>query len=761
MTLVGNNVEMVGAAAKVSGTVSYVADLEFPGQLYAKALRSPFPHAKLIRIDASKAAALPGVRAVVTRDDLAELHPYFGTGVKDQPIVVIDKARYAGDIVAAVAADSRDIAEEAATLIEAEYEELPAVTDILETIKADAPIIHEHHVDKSAGGNIHGVYRAASGNIEEGFKESDEVVENTYILPPVQHGHIEPHTVTAFWEPSGKLVIHTSCQTPSPLQEQLAKVFKLPLNRVRVIVPPVGGGYGGKNHARIEPVVALLARKARRPVQWTLTQEEVFLTGRRFGAVVKMKTGFKRDGRLVARKAEVYYDMGAYALSGPANTKNACVIAGGPYNIPHRDYTTCAVYTNLPPAGPFRGVGASHVCWAYEAEMDEIARRSGMDPLELRLKNLVQEGDKFITGEPMISVGVSECARQAARAIGWQEHREQVPRSGVMVRGKGLAVAIKSTSTPSTSAASVRLNSDGSAVLLTSSAEIGQGAQTSLAQIIGDVLGLPLERVTVTFPDTDVTPYDKSTSSSRTTFHMGRAAQLAAGQIRDQLLQAGAKALEARAEDLELKDLRLRVKGVPEKSLTFPQLFRAIFGDPSGSLFGNYTLRTEGGVDARTGKGKGSSFWFYSAAGAEVEVDTETGKVRVLKIAAAVDVGKAIHPKQCNLQNEGSALAGLGSALFEEMRFDNGQPINGTFLDYLLPSIQDHPVEFESLLVETPHPDGPFGAKGMGEAALPPIAPAIGNAIANALNGIRVRDLPIKPDKINAAINAKSGTGPT
>jgi carbon-monoxide dehydrogenase large subunit len=759
MTLVGTNVPMAGAVAKVTGAVNYIANMELPGQLFAKALRSPFAHAKLLKIDAGKAAALPGLHAVVTRDDLSGLNPYFGTGVEDQPVVVIEKVRYAGDIVAAVAADSREIAEEAITLIEAEYEELPAATDILEAANPGAPNIHERHVDKAAGGNIHGVYRAASGDIEQGFKESDEIIENTYTLPPVQHGHIEPHAVTAYWEPNGKLVVHTPCQTPSPLQEQLAKIFKLSLNRVRVIVPPVGGGYGGKNHARIEPLVALLARKARRPVQWILTREEVFLTGRRFGAVVKIKTGFKRDGCLIARKVEAYYDMGAYALSGPANTKNACIIAGGPYNIPHRDYTTYAVYTNLPPAGPYRGVGASHVCWAYECEMDEIARRLNMDPVEVRLKNILKEGDTFITGEPMISVGISDCLREAADAIGWQNGKEQQNKSALpLVRGKGLAVAIKSTSTPSTSAASVRLNSDGSAILLTSSAEIGQGAHTSLAQILGDVLGLPIERVSVTFPDTDVTPYDKSTSSSRTTFHMGRAAQIAAGQIRDQLLQAGARALEARVEDLELKDQRLQVKGVPEKSLTFLQLFRAIFGEPSGSLFGNHTLRTEGGVDAKTGQGKGSSFWFYSAAGAEVEVDIETGKVRVLRVATAVDVGKALHPLQCDLQNEGSALSGLGSALFEEMRFDNGQPINGTFLDYLLPSMLDHPTEFNSLLVETPHPDGPFGAKGMGEAALPPVAPAIGNAIANALNGVRIRDLPIKPDKIVGALKAANET---
>jgi carbon-monoxide dehydrogenase large subunit len=282
---------------------------------------------------------------------------------------------------------------------------------------------------------------------------------------------------------------------------------------------------------------------------------------------------------------------------------------------------------------------------------------------------------------------------------------------------------------------------------------MGQGAQTCLAQIVADELALPFDLVTVTFPDTDFTPYDKSTSSSRATFHMGKAAQIASGQIRDQLMQAGAKALEARVEDLELIDARLQVKGVPEKRLSYPQLFKAIYGEASGSLFGNYTLRTEGGVDALTGQGKGSSFWFYSAAAAEVEVDTETGKVRVVKVATAVDVGKAIHPLQCNLQNEGSALAGLGSALFEEMRFDNGQPINCTFFDYLLPSTLDHPSEFESRLVETPHPDGPCGAKGMGEAALPPTAPAIGNAIANALNGARVRDLPVRPDKIVALLS--------
>ena len=756
MTLVGSNVPMVGGLAKVSGAVAYVADLDFPGVLAIKALRSPFPHAKLVKIDASKAAALPGVAAVVTRDDLAGLNPYYGTGVEDQPVVAIDKVHYVGAIVAAVAAESLEIAEEALRLIDVEYEELPASTEILDSARREAPIIHPNHVDKNAGGNIHGVYHAASGDIEAGFRDADAIVENSYSVPPVQHGHIELHVVTAYWEPGGKLVVHTPCQTPSPLQEQIAKVFKLPLTQVRVVVPFVGGGYGGKNHARIEPLVALLARKARRPARWILTRDEVFLTGRRFGAVIKMKTGFKRDGRLVACQAQVYYDMGAYALSGPANAKNACYIAAGPYNIPHRDLTSYAVYTNLPPAGPYRGVGASHVCWAYESQMDDIARRLDMDPVELRLKNLIKEGDTFITGEPMISVGISDCVKQVAEALGWRgkEELHVADGAGPIVRAKGLAVAIKSTSTPSTSAASIHLNGDGSAVLLTSSVDMGQGARTCLAQIVGDALGLPMDRVTVTFPDTDVTPYDKATSSSRTTFHMGQAAQIAAGQIREQLFAVAAKQFEAREEDLEMIDGRVRVKGVPEKAMTIPQLFRAKFGETSGSLFGSFTLRTQGGVDEKTGRGKGSVFWFYAAAGAEVEVDTETGKVRVLRVVSAVDVGKAIHPRQCNLQNEGSALAGMGSALFEEMRFDNGQPINSSFMDYLLPSITDHPGEFRSLLIEHPHPDGPFGAKGMGEAALPPMAPAIGNAVANALNGVRIRDLPLRPDKIVAALQA-------
>lgn len=768
MALVGSNVQMVGGVAKVTGTANYTPDLLFPRMLHAKAVRSPYPHARLLRVDARDAEKYPGVVAVITREDLSGLNPYFGPIVDDQPVVATDRVRHVGEPVALIAAETREIAEEASDLVDVEYEELPAVFDILEAAKPTAPVLHEERNETHAGvhkeefifhlgGNVCSVFHVEDGDVEKGFQEADEILENVYTLPSVQHGHIEPHAAVAYWEPSGKLVIHSACQNPCGVQEQLAHIFRLTENQVRVIVPYVGGGYGGKTHARIEPAVALLARKARRPVQWVLTRDEVFLTGRRYGAVVNIKTGFKRDGSLVARRVEIFYDIGAYALNGPVNAKTGCYVSSGPYNIPNRSLTTYSVYTNLPPTGPFRGVGVSHGCWAYESEMDDIARRVGIDPLELRLKHLVKEGDIFITGEKLVSVGVSDCLRRAANAIGWRGKEEQgsAPSENNIVRGKGLAVTIKSTTTPTTSSANIRLNSDGTAVLMTSSVEIGQGALTSLAQIVGDELGLPMEKITVTFPDTDVTPYDKSTSSSRTTFHMGQAAQKAARQIRNQLLEAGAKKLEARSEDLELKDGALCVKGVPEKRMRIAEVFKATLGSSVGSLFGSHSFHTQGGLDPKTGKGKAAVFWFFSACAAEVEVDRETGKVSILRAATAVDVGKAIHPRQCGLQNEGSLLSGLGSALFEELAYDNGQPINGNFLEYMLPSLEDHPQEFTSLLVETPHPEGPCGAKGVGEAALPPVAPAIGNAIANALGGARVRDLPVKPHKILAALSRK------
>ncbi|MBI4491749.1 MAG: xanthine dehydrogenase family protein molybdopterin-binding subunit [Chloroflexi bacterium] len=793
MAVVGVSVPRLDGLDKVRGATRYTADLELPGMLYARVLRSTYPHARLLRVDASRAARLPGV-VVLTRDDLQGMDPCYGPVVRDQPIVALDKVRYVGDVVAAVAAEERDLAEEALDLVQVEYEPLPAVFDPLEAMRPGAPLIHERtlamdaailpgpivHLERS--GNTRSSHHVEQGDVEAGFAEADEIFEDTYTLPIIQHGHLEPHAALATWEASGKLVVYSSTQSPSQVRTQLAELFRLPESQVRIIVPCLGAGYGAKLYCKLEPLAAALARKARRPVQWALTREEVFLTIVRHAAVVRLKTGVKRDGTLLARQIEVVYDTGAYADCGPRVAKNSCHSSAGPYRIPHQRLTSYCVYTNKPPAGAFRGFGVPQVCWAYESQMDDIARRLGIDPLELRLKNLLREGDQFVTGEQLTSIGGSRCLEQVAETIGlrsaenesadlrlqsadWSQSalcnlKSQINRTqhSALVRGKGLACMIKSSTAATNSAASVRLNADGSAQLLTSAVEIGQGCGTTLAQIVAETLGLPLERVSVSLPDTDVTPYDFGTMSSRTIFSNGHAARQAALQVRTQVLDVAAQALEAAPQDLEIADGVVRVQGAPERCLTFAQVFQARFGTAVGSLFGNDDFQTRGGVDPETGKGKAAAFWFWSAAAAEVEVDTETGKVRVLKAAISVDAGKAINPRQCALQNEGSMLTALGSALFEELVFDNGQPINASFLDYMLPSLEDCPDSFQPWLVETPHPDGPFGAKGVGEAGLGPVAPAIGNAVANALGGVRIRDLPLRPDRVLSAECRVEGT---
>lgn len=771
MTVLGFDAPRVDGPAKVTGAARFTADLVRPGMLHAKVLRSTLPHARITRVDASRAEAEPGV-VVLTRDDFAGMDPYFGPVVRDQSIVAMDVVRYVGDVVAAVAAEERDIAEEALDLIEVEYEPLAAVTDPLEAMAPAAPVIHEGRrtpevtfLDMSSvhfvpSTNVCSTYHVEQGDVEAGFAAADEVFEDVYTVPMIQHGHIEPHATLAWWEPDGRLVVHSSTQNPSVIRAQLAETFGIPESMVRVVVPYVGGGYGAKTYPKLEPLVAALARKARRPVVLALTREEVFMTAVRHPAVVRIKTGATHDGTLVARRVETVYDTGAYADIGPRTAKNGAYVSGGPYRIEHQHLTSHCVYTNKPPSGAFRGFGVPQVSWAYESQMDDIARRFGLDPVEMRLRDVVREGDLFVTGDRLVAVGLDRCIRQAADAIGWRgvESTRPIPTDDPdVVRGIGVAAMIKSTMTPSNSAASVRMDADGSTTLMTSSVEIGQGTHTALAQVVAETIGLPLDKVRVTFPDTDVTPYDQSTSSSRTVFSMGRAAHEAAGQIRDRLLAIAAESLEVAASDLEIVDGTIRARGAPSRSMTIQDAFSAHFGTAVGSLFGTYAYQTEGGLDPVTGKGRASAFWFLSAAGAEVSVDRRTGKVRVLRAVTAVDGGKAINPRQCWLQNEGSMLTALGSALFEEMVFDNGQPVNATFVDYMVPSMEDFPERFESMVVETPHPDGPFGAKGLGEAAIGPVAPAIGNAVANALGGIRLRDLPLRPERVLEALEKGSG----
>ena len=768
MSTIGVSVQRVDGPRKVTGQAQYTVDIDVPGMLHARVLRSPLPHARIVRIDAARAQAIPGV-TVLLPTDLETIDQTFGVALRDQPILAGDKVRFVGDPVAAVAADSLEAADEALECIDVEYAPLPTVLAVEEAMAADAPLLHERERPRSAmfvgwpaerfrsNLNVCSGYHVEQGDVAAGFAAADLVFEDVYRLPTIQHGNLEPHAAIATWDPGGSLTVYSSTQSPSIVRIQLAEIFGLPESRVRVIVPLVGGGYGAKVYAKIEPLVAALAAKARRPVRLILTREEVFATAVRHAATVHIRTGVSRDGTLVAREVRAIFDTGAYADTGPRESKKGGYLAGGPYNIEHQSLTSYCVYTNKPPAAAFRGFGVPQVCWAYESQMDDIARRLGIDPLAIRLRNLVHDGDRFVTGDVLENVGLEESLRAVAEAI--SASPPDAPREPGIRTGRGIACSIKTTSTPSNSAASVRLNADGSVHLLTSSVEIGQGSTTVLAQIVAASLSVPMDSVSVTLPDTDVTPFDQSTLSSRTTFSVGRAASEAAIQIRDELLRLAADQLEVAITDLEVRDGRIQVRGSPEVSLTFSQIIARHFGSPVGSLFGHSVFQTRGGLDPATGKGKAGAAWFYGAAAAEVDVDIETGKVRVRRIATAADVGKAINPRQCHLQNEGSMLTALGSTLFEEMVFEDGQPVNATFLDYGLPSIEDHPDEFISILVEHPHPDGPFGAKGVGETVSSPVPPAIANAVADALGGVRLRDLPLTPERVLAGIAAQQSEG--
>jgi len=471
---------------------------------------------------------------------------------------------------------------------------------------------------------------------------------------------------------------------------------------------------------------------------------------------VTIVSGVQRDGTIVARSVDAIYDTGAYADSGPRTAKNGGYAAPGPYRIPNIRVDSSAIYTNKMPAGPCRGLGVPRVAWNFEQHMDELAAALGMDALEFRLKNIVGEGDEIATGERLHASNVRECLVRAAKAIGWTSHPAGASRGGPLPRriatGKGLSCHIKSTFTPSLSLAAGRMNEDGSVVIYSGTVEIGQGARTVMAQIAAERLALPYDRVEVVLSDTDVTPYDQSTTSSRSTFSMGNAVSGVAMDLKQQLLALAAAQLEAAVEDLELRDGKVAVKGSPGRALAYADIIRSRFGAGLGALLGQSTFQTEGGrLDPATGQGKASAFWFAAACGADVEVDVETGMVRLQKLSMAVDAGRAIHPLNCDMQNEGSMMMGLGTTLYEEMLFDNGQPTNPTFLDYGLPTFLEMPANFESILVETPHREGPFGAKGVGEVGLPAVAAAVGNAVCDAI-GVRITELPITPERVLRAL---------
>ena len=755
--VVGRPEARLDGADKVTGKAVYTVDVELPGMAHGKILRSPYAHARIKRVDARKAEALPGVYAVITRDDQRGLG-MFGAAYKDQTIVAIDKVRYVGDPVAAVAAVDEATAEEALNLIDVEYDELPAVTSIEEALAPDAPLVHD---SSSSGGEMMGQHYEApkefagsnlcyrfsyvKGNVEEGFKKADHIFEDTFRFPRVQHFSMEPHATVAHVD-GNHITLWAGTQEPFTLREHLSEIFHLPLNKIRIIVPYLGGAYGGKLAVKTEPLAVALSWKAKRPVRLAHSIEESFKTVTRHPARVQIKTGVTKDGKLVARQCLIYMETGAYADAGPRVTQKAGYRCFGPYRIPHVKTDAYTVYTNTVPAGAYRGFGTLQVTWAYESQMDIIAEKLAMDPLALRLKNLLKKGELYTPGDTPVDCDLKEGLLRAAKEIGWNKKDNQPNR------GKGLACCMKDGGgTYKVASATVKMNSDGSIILLTGTVEIGQGARTALSQIVAEELAVPLSRITVAELDTDVTPYDVNTNASSSTVVMGLSVQRAAQDLKRQLLRHGAKVLKATSDRLTLK--HGRIEDPKGQGISFESLMHKVFSSKGGEIVGRGAYQ-----DIKSKKaalGSPTTFWEISWGGAEVEVDRDTGEIKLIKYVSLADVGQAIHPVLCEGQDEGGVMNALGHSLLEEMVYRDGQLLNPNLVDYRVPTFNDLPLGFETILVENHNGPGPFGAKGTGEGGLLPVAPAIGNAVYRA-TGVRLYQLPLTPERVWQALQAKN-----
>lgn len=794
-SVIGRDRPQVEGVGKVTGLCEYVANLALPGMVHAKVARAAPAHARIVSIDTSRARRVTGVLAVLTAEDLMAqgLDIYYGPATRDQPVLAHERVRFAGEPVAVVVADHPRAAEEAADCVDLAYEELPAVFDAAAAALPGAPVLHAaiepsgafvdlKNLAAERDSNVCLHYKLRNGRPADAIEAADLIFDDTFTTPAVEHAPLEPCGSVALWQPDGRLVVHTGCQNPHYVRSELAHIFGLPEARVRVQVPYLGGGFGAKMYVKTEAIAAAAARAAGRPVRFVLTMDEMFLTDTKHATRIRLRTGVSRDGRLLGRTCEAYWDTGAYAEIGPRIAQKSAYTASGPYRIPHVWIDSRCVYTNKPPAGAFRGFGIPQLIWAYESQMDLIARRLGLDPFALRRRNALRDGDEHPTGQIMSDFGYLECLDALeARWKAWPAL--QAPPRGVL-RGRGVACGLKMVLTPSVSTAAVQLTADGSATVYASTADMGQGSDTVLAMIAAEGLTLPPGNVHVVHPDTDVTPYDTLTAASRSTYHMGNAILQATGEIREQLLAIGADALEASRQDLVLRDGAVVVSGAPHRRLSIPEAMRRHFGAPQGSLLGRGECQPPyRPPDKETGRSDTlCAWWFAGGAIAEVDLEWETGRLSVRRLAVSADVGRALNPQAVRRQLVGAAVMQLGQTLFEGIALDGGQVVNGNLADYPLPGFADLPPEIETLVVEVPVRDGPFGAKGVGESGTFCVSPAVAAAVQDAtaraglstpspvpgaagcwsggsetasagteVDGVRIHDLPLTPERVHRA----------
>ena len=747
---VGRSLPRLEARDKVSGRAEYTHTMRLPGMLHGKIFRSTVAHGRIKSIDTSAAKKIPGVYRVVTADDIRKVipDPYYGPAFHDQPILAIDKVRFVGEPVAVVVAADPHVAEAAAQEIVAEYEELPAVYDEVEAMTSQV-FVHDElkpagsfadlkHLKGRKATNLALDAKLRRGDVDKAFAEAVHVFEHTFRTQKCLHLAFEPFASIADARDES-VTIYTGSQGPSFIRSEIARLLRWPENRVRIKVPFLGGGYGSKIYIKLEALVTALSLIVRRPVKIALTMEEQFYQITKHPSTLRIKTGLDADGRITARKCEVFWNGGAYADVGPRVTHKSGFVAAGPYDIDNVWIDSYALYTNMTPAGALRGFGLPQLAWAYESHTDMIARALELDPVAFRRRNLLRDGRPQASGTILKDAPLEAVLDQVCERMNWSAPFDR--GNGVIRRGRGVGIALKAAISPTTSVAMLNVAADGSVTLYVGTVDMGQGSDTGMAQIVAEALNVPAEKVRVVPRDTDVTPYDMGTLGSRSLFHMGNATRIAAEEVRSKIAALASEV------------------GEPEGSnMPIAELFKKQDGTMAGKMFVSGTYKPDyTPAEHETGQSTNiTPFWMIGGAGVEVEVDTETGHVRILKLVNVIDCGTLINPRIVETQISGAALMQLGFTMFEKMHLDAGQVTNASLADYKIPGFFDVPEMMVNEAVDAYQHNAPFGAKGAGESATLCVSPAVANAIDDAI-GVRLMELPLTPEAVLRALRSKAG----
>jgi CO/xanthine dehydrogenase Mo-binding subunit/aerobic-type carbon monoxide dehydrogenase small subunit (CoxS/CutS family) len=747
---VGASVRRFGGRERVNGSQRFLADIPLGGMLHVKLVTANAARARIKSVDATAARALPGVVDVITANDFKVPVPRFGPVYKDRPVLAVGETKYHGEPIAAVAAETKEAAEMAATMVRVEHETLEGVFSVADALAAGAPLVQDPSLrvgDPLASTNILKERRYGWGDVDS--MHADIVIENSYSFPMVTHFAIEPHGFMAAVDADG-IRIWSPVQHPFLLQKIVAELFDQPLTRVRVFAPDPGGGFGGKQNPKYEPLLIYLALRTGRPCRLVLTLEETFQTVRRAAAEISVRSGFSLSGDLLFQDIKSDFLIGAYADIAERVMTKSNYLACGPYRTPNARVHARAVLSHTTPSCAFRGFGAPQLAWAIESQMDAAAREIGLDGLEIRLRNVANKGDEIVSGDAPADGDWPGSLRLAAEAVGW---RTPLTRG----RGRGIAVGIKAGATAGLSNSTVRLLADGSVIVYAGTSDMGQGARTMFAQLVADALGAPLQKISVVMGDTFVVPFDLQTSASRSTVFMGNAIVSACEDIQEQLREMAAELFGASKADIRIADGMLQLAN---HAWSISEFVADKLGAWNGELIGRGRMRKPTAQDHPLGGAP--AFYEFNCTAFELDVDTDTGEILIHKHVSVGDVGKALNPLQVEAQDEGAAIMGLGHSLMEHIVLDGeGRIANLGALDYRILTTMDVPLQLKVLSVENRDGPGPYGSKGVGEGALLCTAPALAAAVTQA-TGVFIRDLPLTPERVWRALQqqaAQSATG--